>query len=336
MDRDTGRELLPRLGRRGWEGWFVITIGEPGAEVRWTKTHLFRSKRRPGTHPIAALEGLTTPAELVTYVATADRIYETRCELAPEAIEPDRESFSIVVADELRIDGLPPTFHMMRKVDEAEIAIDLDLTIRDRIDWARWSPIVQYFGLHSRVAGSLTLSGEVKDLAGLGVLEHAWGINLPFDPNHGVREAWHWDVLSFDEDAPCGAAALSLPLPLFGNRGVRAAGRIPGQSFGRLRGFRVEYLAFDTSAHPASGHVVTYPTRWIASLHDRNTLLSYEARATTPLAHAAPDGGFLGFAFDADYRGRRLAGTGFTECGNPHWVERSLDEGGDVVLGQGR
>jgi hypothetical protein len=47
--------------------------------------------------------------------------------------------------------------------------------------------------------------------------------------------------------------------------------------------------------------------------------LRYEARASTPVAAILPQGGFLGFDFEARWTGRRskktFTGTGFSEYG---------------------
>ena len=322
---------LRRFGPTNWEGWFLIAVAGRGQAVRWTKTHLFRSAPPRGFHPLSEFEGLSSPGELVTYIATADSIREQRDEIATDDPGIAGQGFGIDL-DDLAWQGEPPRYTFARSMDDG-VRVDLQVETRDRVDWVRLPGLINYFGYHSGLAGTVTLGeGRAEEFSGLGVQEHAWGASLPFDPNRFVLGPWHWDVLSFEEVDGEGLpdhaalAALSVPIPGLGSRCLRAMGRLPGEPFGPLSAFRVEHLEFGSIPGPDDRPGLSYPTRWRGSLRNSRGSLSYEAWASTPPVRAVEFGCFLGFDFEAVHEprsgpSRRLTGSGFCECGSPTWAE---------------
>lgn len=280
-------EFSPRA-RAGWEGWFAIGIGDASCDVLWTKTHAFRSDAREGMRPLAAVEGLEARGEIVTWVATRERVIESRTAVDPSS-----------VADRLRIEGALPQAHVRRSGDAT---LELDVDFRDRMEWAQFPRILRYFGACGRALGSIAIGGATHDLSGVAIVEHAWGALVPFDPMRFVRGPWHWDVLAFDDDTRTVAAALWVSLPGYPLRGVRAAGKLPGLD-DAPRAVRVER---DDDVR-----------RWRASIAAGGAELAYEAIATTDLARAAPGGGFVGFDFEGTLRSQRVRGRGFCEHGGP-------------------
>jgi hypothetical protein len=319
-------DLRPRLPSSAWEGWFVIAIGARGTAVRWAKTHVFRSVRMPGRHPIAALEGLrATPGEIVSWIATADAVEVERATLdGAAAAGCARDPFTLALPGALSLapGTAPGTWRFVRDTLEAPgagagaaAAIDLTLAGRDQVEWLRLPRVLTYSGVHCAARGTVRAAGTSHDFAGLGVLEHAWGGTLPFDPQRLVRGPWHWDVLHLNDDAEkpgagAAVAALWLTIPLLGVRGVRAAGRLPGTPFRPLQPVSLEPLARDANGVPRS---------WVGRLRDAHAGadIIYEARASTPVAAAAPGVFFQGFDFELTRAGRRHAGSGFCECGGP-------------------
>jgi hypothetical protein len=286
------RDLAPRTNA-GWEGWFCIGIGDASCDVRWTKTHAFRSDVRAGMRPVAAVEGLEAPGEIVTWVATREgKVIESRTALDPPS-----------VAHALDIRGPFPGARVRRGGDAT---MQLDVELRDRMEWASFSRILRYFGACGPALGSISMHRRTHDLSGVGIVEHAWGALAPFDPMRFVRGPWHWDVLAFDDGARSIAAALWVSLPGFPLRGVRANGRLPGVE-ATPRAVRVERNA-DVS-------------RWRATIAAGDAELTYDATTTTEIARAAPGGGFVGFDFEGTLRDgrttRAVRGRGFAEHGGP-------------------
>jgi len=296
-------DLLPRMPRAAWEGWFFIGIGDRSCDVRWHKTHIFRSRTRAGWHPVSALEGIRTP-EVVRFAVTADRVYETRAPLAEADLHVGRDELDVAVAGALEWRGAPPSFDLVCH-ERGGLGMHMEVSTRDRMQWIRAPRLLTYFGLHSGARGTVTFGGEEHPFSGLGILEHAWGAQLPFDPVRLVRGPWHWDVLAFDEEEGAAFAGVSLPLPGLGTRGVRSSARIPGHGFTAFRNYQVDVLARREGV----------PSRWVGKMQSDRGELRYEAKAATPVLLAAPAVHFLGTEFEATFAGTRYEGRGFTECG---------------------
>jgi hypothetical protein len=284
-------EMLPRPDR-AWEGWFFIAVGRRGTTVRFAKWHLFRASGRG--HPIAAVEGLRGPAELCTFVGTAERVLHQPEPLGWGEIDARPGALALAVGDRFHMSGGDG-------VTLRAPGAELSCRPRDRLEWARW-PFLHYVGFPGPLAGRLTAFGAEHRLEGTAIVEHAWGSSLPFDPLR-VRAPWQWDVLCFDDepDAPL-LAALSIALP-FGRRAVRVRGRLPGGARAEFTRHRVDYL--------------DGVRRWRGRMHGPAGELDYEAVAATPAAEAFPGGAFLGFDFAGRWRRggqvRAISGSGFAE-----------------------
>jgi hypothetical protein len=306
---------LPRLPRASWEGWFLIAIPRRPGPVRWTKTHLFRSRGGRRRAPLAAVEGLGRERELACWVGTSSGVSCFRHEPEPGELSADAGCFSLTVPGRLRFAGEPDRLAFSwREPDGA--ALDYELGRRTRVDWARAGDLLGYFGLLSTLRGRVRDAGARHEIGGLGVAEHAWGASVPLPRRALLGGHWHWDVLAFERtrggDLPDGSAlaALACDVPLLGQRCLGAGGAVealPGERFGA---FRVEVPG-------RRGRQA--PRRWIGKLRGTAGELTYEAAASTPAAEPFPRGAFLGFDFEASYRtdGRRvtLHGSGFSEQG---------------------
>ena len=134
---------LRRFGPTNWEGWFLIAVAGRGQAVRWTKTHLFRSAPPRGFHPLSEFEGLSSPGELVTYIATADSIREQRDEIATDDPGIAGQGFGIDL-DDLAWQGEPPRYTFARSMDDG-VRVDLQVETRDRVDWVRLPGLINYF-----------------------------------------------------------------------------------------------------------------------------------------------------------------------------------------------
>jgi hypothetical protein len=308
MDEATLADLRPRMPRAGWEGWFVITVGGAAARVRWTKTHVFRKSGRPGLRALAAVEGLDAPGEVVSFVATGDRVHRFDRRFEPGDLGFGSTGWPMILegTDRPELDWRASEERMpFRRTSGApglDLLVEIERHANDRIRWIRLPPLLTYVSRLAQATGSCAIEGQTQAIEGLALVEHAFGSLVHFDPMRLIRGPWQWDVLSFGDG--CGIAALAITVPAIGLRGVRAAGRIPGESFRSFSGF-----ALETARTGA-------PQSWRGCMRDRRGgLLSYEAIAKTPIAEASPGVGFMGFEFEATYAKRKLSGTGFTEFG---------------------
>src|SRR5207245_1194018 len=93
--------------------------------------------------------------------------------------------------------------------------------------------------------------------------------------------------------------------------GLRSGGAAPGAGFTTGRGLTVKVIEWREEAWRRA------PARWTGRLRLGKGVVEYQARATTPAAPVFPSGGFLGFAFDGEWKLRRTAqpirGQGFCE-----------------------
>jgi hypothetical protein len=294
LDADRfARALAPR-DDASWEGWFAIAIGAPGSAVRWTKTHVFRDDRSASGSPISALEGLDAEGEIVTFAAIESRVVTMHVPLERAAIAASAAALVEVTGARARV--------------RREGVVELDVELHDRMDWVRIPKMLRYVGACGLASGTITIDGARHALHGAGVVEHAFGAHVPFDPLRFVRGPWHWDVLSIDEGVTV-AAALWITAPGLGMRGVRATGRLPGGA-ASVRAHAIERAS---------------EARWRARLRDGDVELEYEAVASTERANVVPGGGFVGFDFEGTLRGRGarrvVRGRGFAEMGGEggHW-----------------
>jgi hypothetical protein len=169
--------------------------------------------------------------------------------------------------------------------------------------------VLSYWGAF----GALALRTADLELAGLGVVEHAWGADTRLDVARFTRRWWHWDVLAFEDGTVAAGLAIDAGAKL---RGVRCGGRVPGGDF--AAGVRFT-AGVDAWARDRGRRV---PSRWHGGMRLGDAKLRYEATASTPVADEVPEGGFLGFTFRAEWTldgGRRVdaRGTGFTEYRAP-------------------
>ena len=304
----------PRMPRASWEGWFFIAIGSRDSEIRWTKTHVFRARRN---YPLAAVEGLVSPGEVVTLIGLRDRIVEVRQTFAKEDLHCDDVPFQLALGQTLRWSAKSDTFSFSRKTHNPELTLNLSGRLHDRLQWAKFPGFLNYFGIHAEVKGTLRFDAMEHGFRGLGIMEHAWGASLPVHPARFITGPWHWDVLSFDTEnpgPPPAAASLWIPIPGMGTKAVRAFARWPGGPLRRVRARPVHYV----ETRSERGRIV--PVRWKTVLDDGEGYLEYEALASTPPAFEAPGGAFMGFTFNAAYfpkigTPREWKGNGFTEFG---------------------
>ncbi len=322
----TRRQMLPKMPRAGWEGWFSILIARKGSPVRWTKTHLYRSRKIPFFHSMGATEGMTSAGEMLTLVGLKDRVHKDFSEFSTYGVRAGDRNYSLAL-DGLQWNGECPSFQFDRHTADGKMKVRLDLKARDRIEWVGLPGVITYFGLHSEAKGFIVANGERHEVRGLAVQEHAWGGLVPFDPLLVVRGRWQWDVLSFEEaqgigkiEEPTALAGIWLPVPGRRSFGMRAEGRLPGTGYHKFRGYKVEYLETEKIECGHKGKPGIYPKRWLGTLSDSRGNLSYEAVASTPPAAVAPGGGFIGFDFEATYRpksgaARKMSGSGFGEFG---------------------
>ncbi len=299
------RQLLPRMPGASWEGWFFIAIGRRGQTIRFAKWHLFRGGSAR-LHPIAAAEGLRGPGELCSFAGTASQVLHLPMPVEPDDITADRHVLSLTVPGRLRLAGDGAGVRL--RVDDPA-GLSAEVTCRpggDRLEWARWGGLLSYVGFPGPIEGRLRGFGGDHPLVGQGIVEHAWGASLPFDPLR-VRVPWQWDVLASEQEDEPLLAALAIQLPR--RPLVRVRGRLPGGATARFDRHAVTYLEVGDACAPR---------RWLGRMSGPAGELDYEAQAATPAVPAFAGGAFLGFDFTARWRPagsgeRRLEGSGFAE-----------------------
>ncbi len=317
-------DFLPRWPGSPWEGWFVIGICRRGSSVRWTKTHLFRSRRMGGFHPVSAVEGLTAEGELVGTVGFADRIVEAREPLVPGDLQSGDSGLALTVPGRWDLRGVESRFELGWRGGTQPLEVKLSVEGRDVVRWARYGPLLRYLGVQGPLEGMVGVGRAAARVAGLGVVEHASGARVPFNPARAVPGRWHWDVLSFERDETSGAdlsgvglASLTLRTKSLGAYELGCGGRLPVETEGKLSARVVEYLGV-----ASLGDGRSYPLQWRGRASAGAAELTYEARISTPLSACTPGGGFVGFDFEATLNApgaepRRYTGSGFCECGGP-------------------
>lgn len=306
------RDFFPQFPRAAWEGWFAIFIAQAGSPLGWAKTHIFRSQCR---YPLAALEGLRAPGEVVTLLGYADRVETVATAFSPFQLQTQqKEPFGLTLNTAVRW-HVGNVASLSRQAND--IRLDQQVALTERFDWVRWPRLLTYFGYQG--PGELTLQrgGVPLQTHGLGIIEHAWGAAAPINPVSLVPGRWHWDVLFIATEAatPIACAAfLWLPLPRQ-PRGVRGFARFPGGEFSYARPLNLSYGVLERLDTGGKA-----PRTWRAQARVKSGIFNYEASASTPVAACTPGGGFFGFQFEGTLRlqqgpSQRLVGTGFCECG---------------------
>ncbi|MBI3184556.1 MAG: hypothetical protein HYZ28_20670 [Myxococcales bacterium] len=332
MNGGYGAALGAPRPEAAWEGWFFIFVGG-GGRVRWAKSHLFLSRPIPGWHPISAVEGLVAPGEAVALIAEEGAVHRARFELDRREVQSSREApsspagpigpsevegraeferspLSVAAPERFRLSEEPS--RLLASAGGERCGFEVELLGCEPVKWIGLGGLLSYGGAFGAARGAFGIGGESVASSGLGMVEHAFGGRVPFDPARRAPERWHWDVLVFEGDTAA-LMVLSIRLPVLGWRVIRSRGRLPEAEAASPSG-AVEYLEL------ASEGAATYPRRWRGTVNSRRGALRYEARAATPIAPVAPGGGFLGFDFEAGWtarggRERALKGRGFCECG---------------------
>ncbi len=307
------RAYAPRRPRGGWDGWFAIGIFPSTSAVRWLKLHAFVSDAPPGRVPVAAVEGMEV-GELIAMVGLADRTVVERAPLAASTVACDADRLGVRAAGRADWRGVFPEFAIDQGADGA-VAARLRMTGHDVVRWIRAGGMLTYFGVHSTMAGEVTVDGRALPVDGFGIVEHAWGASLPFDPRRIARGAWQWDVLAFDEPnrrSPAAVAALASAMPL-GKRlwPLAGRGRTPGGEAADRGGLRVRWRSARDGL----------PAAWRGEVAGAGETLVYEARAVGEPARVLPHGAFFGFQFEGEVRRgaaqQRVSGTGYCEFADP-------------------
>jgi hypothetical protein len=298
-------ELAPRhLGRRSppaaWEAYLLIGVFPAGAPLRWCKVQLFSGGRHPGRVCLSALEEMTGPGRRLLLFGREDGV-----------VERDETAFPYgdLRAAAGRWDVSLPGLGWAGALASLELSVETPAVhavtrSTDVLFWIDLPFVLTYFSAFGEVAVETPWGRAV----GLGVVEHAWGADSPFDPRRLAPRAWHWDVLALG--AAAGVAGLEV-----GPRGrrlpLRSGGVVPEVGFVTGRGLRTEVTGWQEQ----EGRAV--PVEWRGELALGARTLRYDARATTRVAPVVPRGGFLGFSFAGELEGRGrttpLTGSGFCE-----------------------
>lgn len=286
--------LAPRhLGRRsppaGWEGYFLIGIFPAGSALRWCKIQFFSGGRAPGRWCLSAVEGMNGPGAETVLLGREDGVERHERALAPEEFVRAERRFELRTPH-IRWGGAFPDLDLVCDLP----SVRARARAREALFWARIPGLLTYWSAF----GTLAIETAGERAAGVGVVEHAWGAQLPIDASPLLPRAWHWDVLAVGE----GAALAGLAVGRAGS--LRA---LPGARGAAIR--VLEWIEVDDRRVPA---------RWRGRLRTRGGHLDYEARAATPVAPVVTGGGFLGFTWEGELRegdatARPRAGAGFCE-----------------------
>jgi hypothetical protein len=286
------RALARRCPPAAWEAYLLVAVFPEGARLRWAKVHAFVGCARPGRRCLSAVEALDGPGELV--VLTADEAVVKRHARPLDAATCTRSSEGWTVeAPGLVWSGFPET-RVVLEVPRVEVTA----SVQHVGWWARIPRVLSYFTGFGPLAWKDDSGGV---LSGIGLVEHAWGADVPFDVAAWAPRRWQWDVLTCEDGGTFGSLTVA-------GLGVRTMGRAsPREPFGTGHRARCRVASW---RHEASRPV---PERWTGTLVTPSGRLDYEASATTPVAPTVPDGGFLGTRWTGRLNRRDVGGTGFTE-----------------------
>ena len=287
------RHLASRAPPAAWEAYLVIGVFPAGERLRWCKAHVFVGSARPGWRCLSAVEALDGPGEAAFLTGDERGVTRHTWALDGSTCARDRNGWRIE-APLLRWAGWPRT-HVA--IDEPRV--ELGATVRDVGWWARIPRVLSYFTGFGDL--SLRRAGDASAIRGVGLVEHAWGADVPFDPASLGPRRWQWDVLTCSEGGVAGALTIA-------GLGVRTMGRLrPGEPFATGWRARVRVREWREEVGRRA------PLRWEGTMSIGAGTLRYEARAATPVSAVVPGGGFLGTSWEGEWAGSSVSGTGFTE-----------------------
>ena len=258
----------------------MIGIFPVESSIRWCKVQLYSGCVR---HSLAAVEGMDRTPQRLIVAASKDEVFRDE---QPVAFTASPEAFEIRSGD-LRWRGFPAS-----KLQSNHVSAAVDA--RDPFSWVSIRGVLTYW----TAFGGGTFETPLGSGAGAGLVEHAWGASSSVDVGRLAPRRWQWDVLRFEDGSTCAG------LSVYGQPALRSGGRAPGAPFSTGLGLRVSVLERDGDGLPA---------RWRGRVHLHSGTVSYEARASTPVAREIAGGGFVGFEFEGSHAGRAVSGTGFTE-----------------------
>ena len=276
------RDLARRSPPAGWEAYFLIGVFPAESSLRWLKVQLYSGAAR---HSLAAVEGMERTPQRLIVAASKDGVFRDEQPL-PFTASPD--DFEIESGD-LDWRGFP--LSALRCGSPTLVATT---DARDPFSWVSIPRVLSYWTSF----GTGSFETQWGSAEGAALVEHAWGADARIAVARAAPRRWQWDVLRFSDGATCAG------LSVYGLPALRSGGRAPGARFSGGRGLRVSVLERDTDGFPA---------RWHGRLHLRSGTISYDARASTPVAREMHGGGFVGFEFEGSHRERAVSGTGFTE-----------------------
>jgi hypothetical protein len=254
---------------------------------------LFSGGIDPRRHCLSAVEGMDRAGHATVLIGSSESVREHTERFAYGGLEVAASGWDI------RAPGIAWTGSW----PESELRCEWEgLHARARVEnvlwWIKLPRVLTYWSGF----GGIDWCGT----HGTGLVEHAWGADSPLDIARIPPRKWHWDVLRFADGSACAGLSLDLVAGLWG---VRGGGRVAGEAWSDRAFANIEVIEkrSDTAANRAA------PNRWRGTLRIAGGVLRYEARASTPVAAMVPDGGFLGFDFEGEWKGRVLNGTGFCE-----------------------
>ncbi|HLW17619.1 MAG TPA: hypothetical protein VKV69_09720 [Actinomycetota bacterium] len=274
------RDLARRSPPAAWEAYFLIGIFPVESSVRWCKVQLYSGCAR---HSLAAVEGMDREPQRLVVAASKDEVFRDE---QPAAFTASPDSFEIRSSD-LQWRGFPSS-----RLQSDHLSARADA--HDPFSWVSLPRVLTYWTAFGRGAFETPLGSA----EGAALVEHAWGASSSIDIGRLAPRRWQWDVLRFEDGSTCAG------LSIYGRPALRSGGRAPGAPFSTGLGLRVSVLERDRDGLPA---------RWRGRLHLHTGTVTYEARASTPVAREIAGGGFVGFEFEGSHAGRAVAGTGFTE-----------------------
>jgi len=282
---------------------------------------MFRRACRKGMHPVASFEGMDSKSELMVAWSDCDRVHVHRETFGDDPVEISETPLRVELPGRFCFRGTHPDYAVDCSVAGGGVKASFTCGAGWPIWWARGGRLLQYAGQHSTVKAVLAAGGADLRLDGFGVVEHVAGAAAPVDITRVVPFGFHWDVLVFDRQVTPFDSAAGLSIIAGGRTlvALRAAAMIPGTAAEAMRGLKVEYS--DLRVECVNGREIAVPARWTGEMVSARGLFRYEARAVTPVAPLVPGGGFLGFDFEGEWRGKDgsralLTGTGFNEYGD--------------------